>query len=93
MNDENTSVRMLNPAHPGEILRDSIEACEWTVTEAAGRLGVGRQALSRLLNGHSGISPSMALAIERLGWGEADFWMRLQGSWELAQERRRQKAI
>ena len=93
MNDKNTSVRMLNPAHPGEILRDSIDACEWTVTEAAVRLGVGRQALSRLLNGHSGISPSMALAIERLGWGEADFWMRLQGSWELAQERRRQKAI
>ena len=28
----------------------------------------------------------MALAIERLGWGEADFWMRLQGSWALAQE-------
>ena len=36
MSDENTSVRMLNPAHPGEILRESIEACEWTVTEAAG---------------------------------------------------------
>ena len=92
MSGENTSVWMLNPAHPGEILRESIEASEWTVTEAAGRLGVGRQALSRLLNGHSGISPSMALAIERLGWGEADSWIRLQGSWELAQERRRQMA-
>ena len=80
MSDENISVRILNPAHPGEILRDSIEACECTVTETVSRLGVGRQALSRLLNGHSRISPSMALAIERLGWSEAEFWMRLQDS-------------
>ena len=83
---------MLNPCHPGEILRDSVEAEELSVTEAAARLGCTRQSLSRLLNGKAGISPAMALALERIGWSNASFWMRLQAAYELAQERRRQAA-
>lgn len=83
---------MLNPCHPGETLRDDLEAAGLTVTDAAARLGCTRQALSRLLNGKAGISPAMALALERLGWSNAAYWMRLQAAFELAQERRRQAA-
>ena len=83
---------MLNPCHPGEILRDNVEAAEMSVTEAAAQLGCTRQALSRLLNGKAGISPAMALSLERMGWSNASFWMRLQAAYELAQERRRQAA-
>ena len=49
-----TIMAMLNPCHPGEILRDNLEAAELSVTEAAARLGCTRQALSRLLNGRRG---------------------------------------
>ena len=83
---------MLNPAHPGEILRDSLEASGWTVTECADQLGVARNTLSRLLNGRAAVSPSMALALEHIGWSNADFWMRLQAGYDLAQERRKQSA-
>ena len=83
---------MLNPCHPGEILRDNVEAAEMSVTEAATQLGCTRQALSRLLNGKAGISPTMALSLERIGWSNASFWMRLQAAYELAQDRRRQAA-
>ncbi len=83
---------MLNPCHPGEILRDNLEAAELSVTDAASRLGCTRQALSRLLNGKAGISPAMALALERIGWSNASFWIRLQAAYELARERRRQAA-
>lgn len=83
---------MSNPCHPGEILRDNLGAAELSVTEAASRLGCTRQALSRLLNGKAGISPAMALALERIGWSNAGFWMRLQAAYELEQERRRQAA-
>ena len=31
----------------------------------------------------------MALALERIGWSNADHWMRLQAAYELAQERRK----
>ena len=30
----------------------------------------------------------MALALEEIGWGTADHWMRMQASYELAQARR-----
>lgn len=83
---------MLNPCHPGETLRDDVAAAGLTVTEAAARLGCTRQSLSRLLNGKAGISPAMALALERLGWSNASYWMRLQAAYELAQERRKQAA-
>ncbi len=76
---------MLNPSHPGEIICDSIKASGWTVTECAKRLGVARNTLSRLLNGRAGVSSAMALALERIGWSNADFWMRLQAGYDLAQ--------
>ena len=84
---------MLNPPHPGETIRyDCIEASGLTVTEAARLLGCSRPALSRLLNGRAGISPEMAIAFERQGWSNADFWMRLQATHDLAHARRRASA-
>ena len=82
---------MYDPAHPGESLRDAMEAEKWTVTEAAAKLGCTRQTFSRLLNGRTGVSPAMALALERIGWSNAAFWVRRQAHYELAQERLRQE--
>ena len=93
MSDENTSVRMLNPSHPGEILREDIDACGWSVSEASRKLNVDRRTLSRILNGNSGITASLALTLEELGWSNADFWMRLQTNWELAQARLQKHAV
>ncbi|MDE0096951.1 MAG: hypothetical protein F4Z52_04075 [Gammaproteobacteria bacterium] len=52
------------------------------------RLGCERGTLSRLLNGKAGVSANMALALEDIGWGTADHWMRMQASYELLQARR-----
>ena len=68
---------MFDPAHPGEIIRDAIEAKGWTVAVAAARLGVPRNTLSRVLNGRAGVSPRLALALERLGWSDASHWGRM----------------
>ena len=83
---------MRNPSHPGELIRDCMEATGWTVTEGAERLGVARHTLSRLVNGHAGVSPSMALALERIGWSDADHWMRMQSSYDLARARLKEAA-
>ena len=85
-------MRMFDPAHPGEIIRDCMQAEDWSVTACALRLSVTRNTLSRLLNGRAGVSPAMALALERLGWSNADHWVRMQASYDLAQERRKQTA-
>ena len=83
---------MYDPAHPGGAIRANLEELGWTVTECARKLGVPRNTLSRLLNERTGISPAMALGLERIGWSNADFWMRVQGAYDLAQERLRQEA-
>ena len=82
-----------DPSHPGVSVRDSMEAMGWTVTGCAVRLGVSRNTMSRLINGRCGISPAMALALERIGWSNAEFWMRRQAQYDLAQERRRSVAV
>ena len=88
-----TMPTMYDPAHPGETLRDALAAEGCTATEAAEKLGCTRQTFSRLLNGRTGISPAMALALERLGWSDAAFWVRRQAQYDLAQERIRQKRM
>ena len=84
---------LTNPSHPGVSVRDSMEAMDWTVTGCAVQLGVSRNTMSRLINGRCGISPAMALALERIGWSNAEFWMRRQAQYDLAQERRRSVAV
>ena len=83
---------MLNPPHLGELIRESMNDAGWNVTETATRLGCERGTLSRLLNGKSGVSANMALALEEIGWGTANHWMRMQASYELAQARRNRAA-
>ena len=79
---------MLNSPHLGELIRESMDDVGWNVTETAAQLGCERGTLSRLLNGKAGVSANMALALEAIGWGTADHWMRMQASYELAQARR-----
>ena len=79
-----------NPSHPGLSVLDSLEAVGWTVTEFADRLGISEDEVSGLLKGERGISPTIALALEGIGWSNADFWMRRQAYYDLAQERLRQ---
>ena len=57
-------MKMHNPPHPGEILRElCIEPLGLSITEAAEALGVTRKTLSAILNGRSGISPEMAVRL------------------------------
>lgn len=63
------------------------------VTEAAGVLGVARHTLSRVLNGHAAISPEMAIRLEKAGWSNAEFWLRQQTTYDLAQARKREHQI
>jgi addiction module HigA family antidote len=88
---------MQNPPHPGVILRDDVlPALGLSVTAAARELGFTRAALSRVLHGHAGISPEMALRIERwLGverGGRAEVWAGMQLDFDLWRARRSQVA-
>ncbi|MBM4228276.1 MAG: HigA family addiction module antidote protein [Gammaproteobacteria bacterium] len=75
-------VKMHNPAHPGEVLRDFFPEGV-SVNEVAQRLGVTRQALSALLNGRAGVSASMALRLEGVFGTSAEMWLNMQTSHDL----------
>lgn len=77
---------MRDPPHPGLSVRhDCLEPLNLTVTEAARRLGVSRKQLSELVNCRSGISPLMAIRLDKAFGGGADTWYRLQSAYDLAQ--------
>jgi addiction module HigA family antidote len=80
---------MKNPPHPGLGLKDDLEALGLTVAEAAKGLGVTRQQLYNIINGKSGITPEMALRLEKAIGSTADHWLRLQTAYDLAQARGR----
>ena len=87
-------MEMHEPPHPGEIIReDCLGALGLTVTEAASGLGVSRKALSVLLNGRSGVSPEMAIRLEKAFGSTAETWLRMQLQYDLGRARQREAAI
>ncbi len=85
---------MFNPPHPGEIIREQcLIPLGLTVTAAAQGLGVTRKALSELLNGHSGVSPDMAIRLAKAFGGSAETWLRLQMQYDLWQAEQRSDNI
>ncbi len=87
-------MRMLNPPHPGCFLkRDCIEYLGLTITEAAERLGVTRLTVSKVVNQRSGISPELAIRLEKMRWGTADSWLAMQQAYDLAQARKKASRV
>ncbi len=85
---------MKNPPHPGLSVRhDCIEPLGLTVSEAAKRLGVSRKQLSDIVNGHAGLSPEMAIRLDKAFGGGAETWVHLQAAYDLARAMQRADEI
>jgi addiction module HigA family antidote len=83
---------MMNPPHPGELLREDVLASlEISVTEAANRLGISRVSLSRVLHGRAAISTDLAIRLELAGVSSAHAWLAMQTNFDLAQARKNAK--
>jgi len=63
------------------------------VTEGAKALGVSRQALSSLVNGHARITPEMAVRLAKAFGSTPEHWIRMQSAWDIAQIRKRADEI
>lgn len=85
---------MKNPPHPGLSVRyDCLEPLDISVTEAAKQLGVSRKQLSDIVNCRAGISPEMAIRLDKAFGGGAETWYRLQATYEMAQALKRADRI
>ena len=85
---------MKNPPHPGLSVRhDCIDPFDLTITETADILDATRQTLNNLVNSKSGISPEMAMRLDKALGGGAETWLRLKMAYDLAQARQHEREI
>ena len=85
---------MKNPPHPGRIVRRAImEGLGLSITEAANGLGISRKQLSALVNEHAGISPEMAIRLEKALGSSADTWLSMQKAYDLAEAQKSAKSL
>ncbi len=78
------ALEMHDPPHPGEVLKGLyMEDRNLGVTETAQALGVTRQNLSAIINGHTGISPEMAQRLSIAFGTDAEMWMNMQKIYDL----------
>jgi antitoxin HigA-1 len=85
---------MMDPPHPGEIIAEEVlKPLGVSVTDAARALGVGRQALSAVLNGRAKLTPEMAVRVQKSFGPKWEVMMRLQLQYDVAEMRKREKGI
>ena len=85
---------MMNPPHPGLSVRyDCLEPLNLSVTEAARKLGINHKQLSNIVNCRSGISPEMAIRLDKTFGSGADTWYRLQATYNLVQAMKTENQI
>lgn len=87
---------MFNPAHPGELIKETIDALSeergetLTILEVADGLNTTRKTLSAIINGKQSVTPEMAIKLSTAFKNTtAEFWLRIQDNYNLAQARRK----
>jgi antitoxin HigA-1 len=78
---------IFSPSHPGQVLKDYLGTT--TVKEAAARLRVTRATLSRILNGHAGITAGMSLRLSAALGTSPEFWLQMQVQHDLWHARKK----
>ncbi len=87
-------MNMYNPPHPGEILKiDYLSPLNLTITEVAKGLGIARKNLSAIINGHTGISPEMAIRLSKAFNTTPDLWMNMQKEYDLWKIKQKENEI
>ena len=87
-------MKMHNPPHPGEILRElCIEPLGLSITEVAEALGITRKTLSAILNGRSGISPQMAVRLSLAFGTSSESWLNQQSQYDLWEAEKQRKRL
>ena len=85
---------MKNPVHPGAIVRaECLKPLGLSVTETAKHLGVGRQALSNLVNEKAAVSIEMAYRLSKAFGSTPETWLGMQLAYDLARSRNLEQKI
>lgn len=87
-------MKMHNPPHPGEVLRElCIEPMGLSITSVAEALGVTRKTLSAILNGRAGISPEMAVRLSLAFGTSSESWLNQQSQYDLWEAEKKRNSL
>ncbi len=84
---------MKNPVHPGRIIKHAVDVSGLSVTDAAERLGVTRQTLSRVINCKTAVSPEMSIRVSKAFGSTPEHWLRMQMAYDMAKMRDKADSI
>lgn len=89
-------MKMYNPAHPGRILAASFDE-NFTVEDAARKMGVSVQSLTDVIDGKASITPELAFLLATIfPWDTPELWLGMQAnydSWQATHNRQWQKQV
>ena len=74
---------MREPVHPGETLREDLDALGMSAAELARRIEVPANRITEILNGQRSITGDTALRLGRFFGTSGEFWLNLQKLYEL----------
>ena len=86
-------MQMKNPCHPGELIKSDLEELDLSISAAAKGLGITRQQLHNVIAGRAGVTPEMAVRLEKALGSTADTWLRMQMNYDLAQIRAKASSL
>lgn len=75
----------IKPANPGLVLQDELNEIGVSQSALAAHIGVDTARINDICRGRRGISPEMAIKLDKALGGTPEFWMNLQTQWELSQ--------
>ena len=73
----------MRPVHPGEILREELDALDLSANTLSKALGVPVNRITMILNGQRGVTANTALRLARYFGTSPQLWLNLQKTWEL----------
>ncbi len=73
----------MRPVHPGEVLREDIDASGVTVDALARALDLPLGLVTAILDESAGITADTALRLARYLGTSPELWLNLQQTWEL----------
>lgn len=79
--------------HPGEFIREELEARGWSQRDLAYILGSPEQAVNMIVSGKRGISPEMAKALGGAFDVSSEYFANLQNAYEMSKAREPDPAI
>lgn len=71
------------PTHPGELIRDELEAREISQVALAKQIGISPSLLNEVINGKRAVNTELALLLEAALDIPAELWLNLQSEYNM----------